>query len=731
MSDRVLAPTRAEFKTLRECKNLGEAFNCPELMDRIKQSAPAHVKPARMLRTFIQAASRQPLLLQCNMRSVLGAMLTCTEVGLEPNTPLQHAFLIPFGKYRWDAAKRERVLEGYEVQLIFGYPGLLDLSYRSGHVVSVHADVVWPADVKDSDHWSFSYGTDAHLRHVPTGIHEDSQVPIWAYAHANLTQGQAFEVLPWTEVLRIRNGSQGYQSALRAKEAGEKASKPYIPTSWRDAPWVKFESQMARKTAFRALSKWLPKSVELAGALALDEQQDYGTVDFGSVIDGQASVMDGGLPDGGPAIDGDPIDGTATFTDRRQDGEADKLAAEKLAADKLAADNKSASDPKPARQSTRKQAAPAAATGAATTPAADKEAAPATSTATASTVDAGGHGSPELDQDAAKLAALGADPGPTIADLQPTFSEWLVDGEGVEIPDEDGVLEPITDPVKFAQAYVAALSAEFPGTRELMVKANHDALARAMAISTEVAPILNAGKEGAKPAAPTAAAATTPGLFPVDPAFIQIPSPIRLTKPVMEDFNKRLGELLGKADTPDAINHIIDMNMATYEAFSPSYRLSAKGLIEARQKAISPPPPRDGGDGDALQAIARDLAHDIYSLVSVASVDTWEKMPKVMAAMERLDRENPTLYAEVAQAMRERRVELTPPPPQTPEEMKTEMIAQALACKTVAEVVALGRRNTQYISDAKRLIEQAPALWEDVKAAVEKHQAELTAAGAI
>ena len=31
------------------------------------------------------------------------------------------------------------------------------------------------------------------------------------------------------------------------------------------------------------------------------------------------------------------------------------------------------------------------------------------------------HGSPELDEDAAKLAALGQDPGPTLADLEQAF----------------------------------------------------------------------------------------------------------------------------------------------------------------------------------------------------------------------------------------------------------------------------------------------------------------------
>ena len=725
MSDRQLAPTRAEFKSLKECRTLGEAFQSPEFMDRIKQSAPAHVKPARMLRTFIQAASRAPLLLQCNMRSVLGAMLTCTEVGLEPNTPLQHAFLIPFGKYKWNSETRKRELEGYEVQLIFGYPGLLDLSYRSGHVVSVHADVVWPADVKDEKHWSFSYGTDAHLHHVPTGIHEADQVPVWAYAHANLTQGQAFEVLPWSEVIRIRNGSQGYQSAQRAKEAGEKSARPYIPAAWTEAPWVKFEAQMARKTAFRSLSKWLPKSVELAGALALDEQQDFGTVDFGAVIDGNASIMDGGLPEGEPAVDADKPDPTAAFTDRRPDPTPP-----------AETEVKPQSDPKPARQSTRKQAAPPA------EPAHNSTHNPARNSATPPT---------ERINDGAER--ISKQPGIIItgqsgvtaeeSDLTPPmFAEWLVDGEGHEIPDEDGMIEAITDPVRFAQVYVEALANEFPGHRELMAKANHDALARAMAISIDVAPILNAARktisaaeihpvpEGSIGTSSAAGADLFQGNPPVDPNFVGIPPLTKLTKAVMEDFNKRLAEVLTQAATPDAINHVIDLNAATYEAFPPSFRLAAKGLIEARQKAISPPPPRNAAVPDDLETLARDMAHDVYSLVSLASIDAWEKMPKVMAGLERLDRENPTLYSEVTQSIRERKAELGRPPEKTLKELADEMTVKGLACQTVTEIIALGRRDIQFVADAKRLMEESPVLWGEVKMVIEQRQRALTEAGA-
>ena len=52
---------------------------------------------------------------------------------------------------------------------------------------------------------------------------------------------------------------------------------------------------MARKTVFRAGQKWLPKSIELASAIALDELQDRKSANFAGVIEGSADVLDGGL----------------------------------------------------------------------------------------------------------------------------------------------------------------------------------------------------------------------------------------------------------------------------------------------------------------------------------------------------------------------------------------------------------------------------------------------------
>lgn len=314
-------PKRSHHAPLSKVTSIQEAFAHPDFKARIAEGLPRHMSGDRMLRVCTLSVQRQPKLMQCTPISLIGAFLTCSQLGLEPNTPLGHVYLIPFEVTKWNAQKREREYVRTDVQVIIGYPGLIDLSYRTGLVSSIHADVVWAGD-----DWSFSYGTDAHVRHRPMGKpRPDDAVPEWAYAHASLKDGQAFEVMPYREVLRIRNGTQAYRTALAALEkANEKGWKP--PATYTEAPWVKHEIAMARKTVFRQLSKWLPRSVELSSAIQLDEQQDRGTINWSEVVTDNASVIDGGLAlTDDSQDDGGGMDPTFGLRNRVVDGETGEV----------------------------------------------------------------------------------------------------------------------------------------------------------------------------------------------------------------------------------------------------------------------------------------------------------------------------------------------------------------------------------------------------------------------
>lgn len=251
-------------------------LQAPQTMKRFKDIAPKHLNPERLLRVMAHAVYKTPKLAECQPMTLLGAMMVCASLGLEPNTVLGHAYLIPFEKR--EKRNGQWVTVAVDVNLIIGYRGYIDLARRSGSLVSIHADVVYgPGGGREpADEFSFEYGSNMHLRHRPIGDREGRE-PVWAYAHASLKDGQAFEVLPYPRVLRIRDNSEGFKSALRQGK-----DKPAFLRS----PWVAFEHEMASKTMIRRLTKVLPLSIEFANAAALDAMSETGTVDLSSFADG-------------------------------------------------------------------------------------------------------------------------------------------------------------------------------------------------------------------------------------------------------------------------------------------------------------------------------------------------------------------------------------------------------------------------------------------------------------
>jgi len=256
----------------------------PKVVEKFKAAVPRHLNPERMLRVSALALQKTPKLLECDPMTLLGAMMVCASLGIEPNTPLGHAYLIPFERRQKNDSGRW-VTAGVDINLIIGYRGYIDLARRTGMMVSLHADVVYgPAGDMKGDEFSFEYGSNMHLRHVPIGDNE-GRPPVWAYAHASLKDGQAFEVLPYERVLKVRDNSEGYRHALRAKERLDNGDRSARRT-WESAPWVAFEHEMAAKTMVRRLSKMLPLSIEFANAAALDTMSETGSVDFSSFMDG-------------------------------------------------------------------------------------------------------------------------------------------------------------------------------------------------------------------------------------------------------------------------------------------------------------------------------------------------------------------------------------------------------------------------------------------------------------
>lgn len=178
---------------------------------QIKKALPSVITPDRFTRMALTAVAQNPKLGDCSPASFCGAMLQAAQLGLEPNTPLGQAYLIPF-----------RNKGKMEAQFQLGYLGLIELAHRSGEFRSIEARVVY-----ENDEFEYEYGLEGMLHHKPAL--KDRGKPIAYYA-----------------VYRLVNGGYGYE--VMSKEDIDEHARKYsqgIKSSF--SPWVTAYDQMAMK----------------------------------------------------------------------------------------------------------------------------------------------------------------------------------------------------------------------------------------------------------------------------------------------------------------------------------------------------------------------------------------------------------------------------------------------------------------------------------------------------
>jgi len=201
----------------------------------IKNILPSIINPQRMARLALVAVQRNPKLAACTPESLIGCVLQSAQLGLEVANGLGHAYLVPF-----------RVKGTPTCTLIIGYQGMLELAHRSGYVAHIYAHTVDKADDFD-----VSLGTDKYLKHRPA--RKPSGEMTYVYAAVTYLNGtKDFVYLSKEDVDKVKARS-------RAKN---------------DGPWVTDYEDMAKKTAVRRLFKMMPKSAEIARAVAVDEHAE-------------------------------------------------------------------------------------------------------------------------------------------------------------------------------------------------------------------------------------------------------------------------------------------------------------------------------------------------------------------------------------------------------------------------------------------------------------------------
>lgn len=201
----------------------------------IKKALPSVITPERFTRIVLSAISVNPKLAECTPASFLGAMMTSAQLGLEVNTPLGQAYVLPYNNKG-----------ALEAQFQLGYKGLIDLAYRSGEVEVIQAHVVY-----ENDEFTCEYGLNPKLTHKPAASDRGEPVKVYAVFKTK-SGGYGFEVMSMNDV----------------KKHAAKYSKAYGSNY---SPWKTNFEEMAKKTVLKRVLKYAPLKSDFVRAAVQDE----------------------------------------------------------------------------------------------------------------------------------------------------------------------------------------------------------------------------------------------------------------------------------------------------------------------------------------------------------------------------------------------------------------------------------------------------------------------------
>lgn len=238
------------------------------MQGEIAKALPSVITPERFTRIVTSALSSTPQLAETTPQSFLGAMMTAAQLGMEPNTPLGQAYLLPY-----------RNKGQLECQFQLGYKGLIDLAYRSGEVTIIQAH-----EVCANDEFEYSFGLDPTLRHVP----------------AKTNRG---EVILYYGMFRTKDGGFGFE--VMSREDMQKHAARYSKSySGGHGPWSTNFDEMAKKTVLKKVLKYAPLKSDFVRGIASDEtikhdlspdMAEVPTVEVEFVVDEETGeILEGG-----------------------------------------------------------------------------------------------------------------------------------------------------------------------------------------------------------------------------------------------------------------------------------------------------------------------------------------------------------------------------------------------------------------------------------------------------
>lgn len=202
----------------------------------IEKALPQVITPERFSRMALTAVRVTPQLASCQPVSFMASLMQAAQLGLEPNTPLGQAYLIPYKN------NKKGVID---CQFQIGYKGLIDLAHRSGEFASIYARIVY-----ENDEFDFDYGLEQKLIHKPA-------------------KGERGKAIYYYGVYKLINGGYGFEvmSVEDVKKHAARYSQSYSKSF---SPWNNNFDEMAKKTVLKKVLKYAPIKVEFVKQVTED-----------------------------------------------------------------------------------------------------------------------------------------------------------------------------------------------------------------------------------------------------------------------------------------------------------------------------------------------------------------------------------------------------------------------------------------------------------------------------
>lgn len=233
-------------------KSMSIADLIKTLEPEIRKALPSVISTERFTRMALSALNNNPQLMECSQMSFLAALMNAAQLGLEPNTPLGQAYLIPY--------KNKGKLE---CQFQLGFKGMIDLIYRNENVQTIQAHCV-----RENDVFTYSFGLNPKLEHIPS-VDEN---------------GNRGEVTHVYALYKLSNGGFGFEVMSKGDidRHAEKYSKSFDSSF---SPWKTDYESMAKKTVIKKLLKYAPLKTDVIRAVNTDSSiKSELSVDMSEVV---------------------------------------------------------------------------------------------------------------------------------------------------------------------------------------------------------------------------------------------------------------------------------------------------------------------------------------------------------------------------------------------------------------------------------------------------------------